>query len=883
MGTYGTLFAKARELANEGMPLDQAMAEASRFFYSSGPVVTTDAQGNRNPVDNPTGEQLQQALNEYLPTLNRMARYVVPQFSPEVMKQRYDYSVKCMEVMQQIVREHVQRAVIFDETAKQLFREDFGAEVLNQVHPRRWFENLLRLDDTPEAKAHNELVVSLVMLGESYARNDREAGDARFRRVRLDYYQNTMGMSQHDAELAVIDEVDYGLQKLVDLTEEAMEHNPTLEQSDAARDAILSGAAENEPGGLERAYRTIMNPGSAIAWNIANACDDFNSFGMNVNKADFRKYEMDSSSVHDCVIQHVANPFYAILDAAELVNAGASGLPPRRGDPPQNNAAQSYGGDLFNGLYQSREDYALKALPRFALTASNSAGVRNQPNDIKIYSDRKGHTVIVACDPVDLSDGLILGNHLDMPGRLLSSAGYSDKIEELLKKSTEKDRFMRSSGQYRDLKRALNAMPKQIPDNLSVQEARELERKFADLKKAARAYLKRKDDQFAERGTTEGKDDYEKTRYAFAKAALDFTDEMDTRVKFIREHTETMEKVLAVEAEDARNPIPGDPNLPPYARKVQNEKDEIERQKLAEESEKARQESEKARQEREAQLNAGDIIDLAMGGEEILPENDAMNESSEELIGGNGITAAEKRLRNKLMNDGEELKQGDFLKLYILESQMAYADALENGNAMQIKSCAADLLAAKAAEQFIEYGKTAAPELAERFQAAADSGVIDETIDGKIIVVNGKVKELVEGIKTLPKFEERLSKANPGDPNQFGEAIEKTAISVGKDAVLSVQAAQRVREEAEIRRQSNPMHRDMMDDSLSEEVVPDESIGLDESIGEGIGVLKELLAKNEAANQQPKAVEQPKAEEQPKAKEPLKVEEPPKVKGGIKI
>ena len=78
MGTYGTLFAKARELTSEGMSLDQAMRAAWRFLYSTAPVVHKDAEGNRIPVANPTGAQMQQALNDYLPTLNKMARYTVP-------------------------------------------------------------------------------------------------------------------------------------------------------------------------------------------------------------------------------------------------------------------------------------------------------------------------------------------------------------------------------------------------------------------------------------------------------------------------------------------------------------------------------------------------------------------------------------------------------------------------------------------------------------------------------------------------------------------------------------------------------------------------------------------------------------------------------------
>ncbi len=868
MGTYGTIFAKARELANEGKPLDQAMREAWRFFYSSAPVVHIDAEGNRIPVANPTGAQMQQALNNYLPTMNKMARYTAPVFSPAIMEQRYAYSVECMEAMQTIIKEHVQRAVIFDETAKRLFGDDFGDQIRDKVHPRRWFEQLMQAGDTPEAKAHNELVVSLVMLGEAYARNDRETGNALFRKARLNYYENTAGLDHDAAVREVTREESEGLQRLVVLTEEAMAHNPTLEQADAARDAILSGAARNEPGGLERAYRTIMNPGSGIAWNISNACDDFASFGLNIDKSRFRHYEMNSTATHDCVVQHVANPFYAILDAADLINAGASGLPKRKGEPDQFNAVQSYGGDLFNGLYQARKDFMAKSALRFGMTEKNGGGVRNQPNDIDIFTDRKGRTVILVGDPIgDLSEGLIFNAHTDIPGRLFNGSDYSGSVKDLIKESTAHDNFMRSSGQYRDLKRALGAIPKEIPDQLTVEETNELERKFTELKRAAEAYLKRKDDQFKDRGTREGKDPYEKARYAFGRHALDFAEEMIPRAKFVREHIQTMEQVLAVEAENVQNPIPGDENLPPYARKLKNEQDERERKER-----EAKEEQE--RTEKQERIVAGTTLDLAMDQMNNAMNESSMSESSEELIGGRAITDAEKNLKNDDMP-----VEGELLELFTLEAKQAYADALEAGDDVRIKACAADVLAASAAKEFIEQCKKTDPDLADRFLEAADSGEISRNAEGYVTVVGGKVRDLVDGIKMTPKFEELLSKAAPADPEKFGKALPKTAVTVGKTAVLSVQEAQRQREDLE-REQANL-------DALDRVIPRNNSISSIEAMGgnefdrssnvESQSFLKEG---NSPAKIDLKA---PAAGGQPNGGEKQKIKEQPKVKGGPNI
>lgn len=573
-GTYGVLHDKLRKLmfgvlkpGEKRLTLDEAAARILRDYEAQGPApLTQGPEGPQQPVP-PLQDQLQGSLNQLLPLIQdkaqRMNQSYTHTLTPEQMEQRYLHSQRCRKVMMKLIKESVQRDIVFQETAKQLFGDNpFDQKVKEGQTPpklgqRRWMEQLMRLENTDEARYHNEEVISLVMLGEYTSKAaakssglDPEEGRRKFRAARYKHYLDDLKLTEEEANRRADDDLSKSARRLAELTLRLMnEHCCTPEEADQARDAILTGAAENNgPDGLERAYRTIMNPGNTVAWNVKNEFKDLNEFGAGYTAADyqqvFRPYEMASDSAQSAVAEFVANPYYAVLDGAKLANALVTGL--SRNPKEREGPLVDFGGNVNIGLTASREDIKLRTLARFGFEPGDDRALNNQPDHISVCSNGE-RSVIFVGEPMSLEGGLRAPLNVDNPGQLINN-NFDQWVSKLQAGSVKKDQFLRSSAEYRAMKRALNDVSRvRIPDNGDPARLDELEQKLTVLKTATDAYIARKDRQFQGRGVREGKNLYEKTRYQAAKDIDTFVNQMTLRIGYIRQHQTTVAQVLEQE------------------------------------------------------------------------------------------------------------------------------------------------------------------------------------------------------------------------------------------------------------------------------------------------------------------------------------------------
>ncbi len=769
MGTYDTLHSKMRTLIRQGVPVNVAAAQAQREYELTGPAPHRDLP-NIGPIadPHPTGEQLQEALRRDMRIVQKMYKDFKPSLldNPEAMERRYAYSQKCRNIVAKIASESAHRDQIFEETSRRLFKDAFGDKVQARISARRWMWQLIDLGDTPEAKYHNEEVVSLVMLAESRSNHDVENGERIFRETRSKHYTDNMGLSPEEAARRADDDLKNGLNRLMELTMEVVDRQfITKDEANKARDAILSGEADKQPGGLEAAYRKIINPGGSIGWNMPNVIDDFHDFGMEISEQmyqeKFRPYMMNSTATHNATIQQMANPFYAIMDGADIINAGGTLLPSRAGEAINFSAFQDFSADGATGIGQTRVESVSRALQRFALKMAQDVTLRNKPNDINIYSNGRGRTVILLTDQVSIDNGFRMNISPDVPGRLVNH-GFDDKMKALQEKSVAHDKLFRSSGQYRAMKRALNALAEtKLPDNPTEQQVKDFADKLKAVQDAAKVYNERKAQQLQERGADKGKDDYEQARINFGKELKDYADQMAKRIGLVQEHIDTMKRVIRTEQLEEEALRQGqmsepDPNVSPFQRSVKLEDDIFEAQERAKAAEAERAKEEQARREAEERR---------------------LEEEQNAVVGtklDQAFHNAEKNLNMDNLPDDLGRGAGPTLRDAMDKTKTAYETAVQSGDAAEANRLGRELLATMAVNEMVKCSYGHSSKLGDRFRNLAECGGL-ETMKSQVMEHD--------------KFTSRTNGADFSNRQTFTDLADTTASIVGRQVVKEVMAA----------------------------------------------------------------------------------------------
>lgn len=251
---------------------------------------------------------------------NKDVKNITPRFkdNPEEMKNRAAYSKKCREAMFEAMKDDVERVETFAAIAEDIYGKNSG------VDSARWMHSLIQIPadgiDKDACRRHNEEVVAFAALCEGIPKGEGKAVE-KFIEVRTKLLMNG-GMTEDAARSQAEEESQKGPEHLFELASELVEEAFRNKQEirKAAND-IVSGEAENMPGGLTAAYRKVMCPANNIMFDSHDAFENLKLFGF--KNADYlesirRNWEFSSFSAEEMIVELVANPYYAVCDPAEL-------------------------------------------------------------------------------------------------------------------------------------------------------------------------------------------------------------------------------------------------------------------------------------------------------------------------------------------------------------------------------------------------------------------------------------------------------------------------------------------------------------------------------------------------------------------------------------
>lgn len=392
--------------------------------------------------------------------------------NPEEMQRRYDYSAQCREALLKCFETRIKQYQRWDQIAQGLPDIEPGAG------PHRWIERLLRLDDTPESRFHNERIVMLSALV------DGKIDERAFKDQRYQAYRDA-GKSRSEARRLAQEEFESPGDCLLEVMQNRInETNEKMPQIKTAITDILNGTAQD----LDAAYRVVEDDGIYLMMNATNAVSDIQNSIKNfaarqdVIRKQAKEWETVGMTVQTAqeFAEEVANPHYAYLDPQEMRKANIGFLNLDKDDPLGFYVA-AYGTTIGKA-----ENYGMEpTLNKYGF--QESANENRESSDLLVYH-QKGKALIFPVENTEWKNGQLWFNvNEKAPGRLVDK----DLTQELENYLAEYNKLgVNAASPMAAVGNALAALKgAQLGDDPTDEVHSSFTKKFSDLKKASEAYL----------------------------------------------------------------------------------------------------------------------------------------------------------------------------------------------------------------------------------------------------------------------------------------------------------------------------------------------------------------------------------------------------------
>ena len=710
----------------------------------------------------------------------------------KVRQERYRYSQECLNAQLNALKNQAQRDYVFHDTAKQLFKPEELREA-NGISRRRWMQHLMMLNgvdgDEKTCREHNETVVMLVALGE------KQITPEQFEEKRRDWYiKNQIYDAQKAAEQARTDR-EKAPDILFGMLTDRISKAPKPDAFKKASKDILSEDAEKTEGGLDAAYKVLMDSGVYLMYNAGNCMVDLYDFGIQKTpeEADRFKVECETASSelqpYTVMATQAANPYNAIFDPVELLRGDVFAFQNQPGQNKDTSMLYTFSTENNRGVDALQHWKRQEALKRFALEdyrdprrgliPTPSTPCESDP-DLTVYSRNK-RTIICAREDVRLENGeFSVKFRFDVPGRYIDGSLLGG-VAELWRKceNVPRSKNKQTAAAFDVMREALGELRGvTVGEKAEPAKVAALEAKLMALQKVAGGYdtLNRADLRKA-KPSKGGKDPGEKLCQDINQFIAGTVARLDT----VKQHnatiayTEICEKAER-EAVDRGEQIPEElRDLTPMQRKVKPVEDAEREQQAQLDEEKRLKEEAEAKARTEAQVADGSKLNAVLedtGKAYGQVQVDSLLEKAENAFG-------EKSAENM------DSPVNAMITGYVNQMKQMFEGTLE------AKKEATDPESAKAYEaEAAKYGNMAIAAETVRHLWKYEQRGAETKRPIETLLKKGAMSELTQMVLKSKKFEELRG---PDTPENFTKLLKKPefyADKIGYNLIINVKKAQ---------------------------------------------------------------------------------------------
>ncbi len=491
-------------------------------------------------------------------------------FDEQIFQKRMKHVEACFDATLEVAKETAMKQIILDEIAqKQLKSADVKLKKGTFVNTFRSLHDLMHLNNTTEAKMHNEKVVSLMLYNQGLITKDQ------FITLRVKQMKETG--TKGAVDFAIL-EADNPKKSLLDLIKaEVASLQKEAEYAEKGTEEILN-FNQNNPEKLKKAFHAVEASRADLLRTGFMIYND-NKYGWGKNETqeekDWVKENLDNygcrNSIKYGAVDGMSNPYMAIMDTTEMIECFNSGKIKKIDDD-------------YSALGRYRYDIGEQFSPHVLLAGVENDRIFNTKLEVMgmqgaestsyahgftVY--KKGDDILVTRDTVRSLMPFKMERRMAEPTELFKANAFAD-VTDLYEQYKECNTG-KGSHAYDNMERALkNVMvaTENFPKDTSKSSLDGYKKIFDTLQKKAKEYLEHKENDFRRRRIQEpeggyknhsqlAKNSYEKKRIELAESILKFTKSKMEAIEIVKQYKDTLDK--QEELSNDVNPVMNQPEL----------------------------------------------------------------------------------------------------------------------------------------------------------------------------------------------------------------------------------------------------------------------------------------------------------------------------------